>query len=98
MKYKLDKDEQETTINYNSVDDFAIVTTHDAVLAKSLIANKCEETICDKSFYPTLYQFRVPRSFVSIVPPKPKRTRVMTEEQRVAASERMKSLHANGKL
>lgn len=94
-KYKLAMDERETTINWSEVDTDAFITTHNTSLVKKLRKLGAIELRTESEFIPECVSFSIPIKWVRIVKPS---TKVMSDEQKKLASERMKLMRESGKI
>jgi len=86
-KYKLAMDERETTINWSEADTDAFITTHNTSLVNKLRKLGATELRTESGFTPECVSFSIPIKWVRIVKPS---TKVMSDEQKKLASERMR--------
>ena len=88
MARTLSLEEQEVAINFTRTDDYATCYCSDStfitVMDKKVKANPEEFSVIDEDIYGKTYKF--PKKYVSIRT----KTKVLTEEQKAAASSRLK--------
>ena len=94
--FSIPASEQETVINFSRLNDFATISTSDTTM-KTKFDKLCENSpyysvVSDDGYYKT---YRV--SDKSLVSCRSKK-REMSEESKAAASQRLKDLHAEGKI
>ena len=95
--FSIPASEQETVINFSRLNDFATISTSDTTM-KTKFDKLCENSpdfysvVSDDGYYKT---YRV--SDKSLVSCRSKK-REMSEESKAAASQRLKDLHAEGRI
>ncbi len=86
-KYKLSKLEKETIFLFNEQEQTAIVSTYNARLQKALA--KIDDPQCKLLKQADDYvEYSIPKKWIKVHTPRP--PKVMTEEQRQQAAERMR--------
>ena len=89
------KEEIETIINYTNADTYAEAYTNNTVIMKKYLklaeSNPKEVVVVQSDINSVCIRF--PKKWVKIKPP-----RIMSEEQKQAAAERLRQLRSSGKL